>query len=126
MLGSRTWIIIGIIITLILGFTLGVLVDRTTFHKHKDWTRKDILEERLLARLSRKLDLTRPQIQAIGGILRIQAMKIEEALEKIKVETTEKIKPHLTPEQQERYAKLVESHKKRWEKACGTEKSCRL
>lgn len=131
MLGSKTWIFIGIVITLVLGFILGILVDRATFHKHKDWTTKEILEEHLLARLSRKLDLTRPQIQAIGGILRIQAEKIKEVKDKsqnrlreIKEETQEKIKPHLTPEQQERYAKLVESHKKRWERVCQTEKSC--
>lgn len=132
MLGSKTWIISGIIITLVLGFTLGILVDRTIFHKHKDWAAKEILEERLLARLSRKLDLSRPQIQAIGGILRIQAMKIKEIrdafqnrLKEIKEETQEKIKPHLTPEQQERYAKLVESHRKRFERICRKEKSCR-
>lgn len=122
MLGSKAWIIIGIIITLLLGFALGVLVD---YHPHKEWKTKDILEEHLLARLSRKLDLTRPQIQAIGGILRMQAVKITEARDKfqdslnaIKKETQEKIKPHLTPEQQERYAKLVLSHKKRWERVC--------
>lgn len=132
MLGSKTWIILGIIITLVLGFTLGILVDRTTLHKHKDWTTKEILEERLLARLSRKLELSRPQIQAIGGILRIQAMKIKEVrdesqnrLREIKEETQEKIKPHLTPEQQERYAKLAESHRKRFERICGKEKFCR-
>lgn len=132
MLSSKIWIIAGIIITLALGLTLGILVDRTSYHPHKDWGTKGIYEERLLARLSRKLNLTRPQIQAIGGILRIQAMKIKDTKDEfqnrfreIKEETTEKIKPHLTPEQQERYDKLVESHKKRWGRVCRTERSCR-
>lgn len=134
MFNSKIWIIMGIIITLVLGFSLGMIIDRTITSKHKDWLTKEITEERLLARLSRKLDLTRPQIQAIGGILRIEAAKLKEAgdqfrnnLKGIKEETMEKIKPHLTPIQQEKYTKLVESHKRRWERVCPpNQKSCQL
>lgn len=125
MLNSKAWIIIGIIITLILGFMLGVMVDHKIGFRHRYWHTKEITQERLLARLSRKLDLTRPQIQAIGGIFRMQAIKLKNArdefrsnIKTIMRETQEKIMPHLTPEQQEKYIKLVESHKKRWERAC--------
>lgn len=125
MLNSKTWIVIGIIITLVLGFTLGILVDHAIRFKYREWTKKEIAQEYLLARLSRKLDLTRPQIQAIGGILRMQAIKLKDArdefrnrLKEIRNETTEKIKPHLTPDQREKYGKLVEAHRKRWERIC--------
>lgn len=131
MLNSKIWIISGIIITLILGIILGTILDYKIIFchrfKHKGWESQEIAQERLLARLSRKLDLTRPQIQAIGGILRVQAVKIKEAkdefrikLNAIREETLEKIKPHLTPNQQERYEKLVGLHRKRWEKLCAT------
>lgn len=129
MLNSKTWIIISIVITLVLGFTLGLVMDRATYTPHRVWLAKEISQERLLARLSRKLDLSRPQIQAIGGILRLQAIKIKDAkdefrmkLKEIREETLEKIKPHLTPEQQEKNAKLVSAHKRRWERLCQKEK----
>lgn len=125
----RLWIIIGIIVSLLAGFMIGVIIDRAVIlkhrHMHKGFFAQEIFQEKLLARLSRKLDLTRPQIQAIGGILRLQALKIKETreifranLKGIKEETQEKIMLHLTPEQQERYKKLVLTHKKRWEKLC--------
>lgn len=129
MLNSKIWIIIGIIITLVLGFTLGILVDHTIYPPHRFWSGKEITQEYILARLSRKMDLSRPQIQAIGGILRMQAIKIKGAkdefrrkLKEIKEETEEKIRPHLTPEQQEKYDKLAKAHKKRWGRLCGREK----
>lgn len=129
MLNSKTWIIISIIITLLLGFTLGLVVNRATYIPHMRRQTKEISQERLMARLSRKMDLSRPQIQAIGGILRLQAVKIKKAkdefrmkLKEIGEETVEKIKPHLTPEQQEKYAKLVSAHKRRWERLCQKEK----
>lgn len=125
MLNSKTWIIIGIIITLVLGFLLGIMADHKIEFRHRHWRTKEIAQEQLLARLSRKLDLTKPQIQAIGGILRMQAIKLKTArdefrnkLKAIKEETSEKIKIHLTPDQQEKYARLVKYHRKRWEKAC--------
>lgn len=130
---TKNWIIVGIITTLLLGFILGVVADRTLSikrYKHrlayKGRAAKALTEERLLNRLSRKLDLTRVQIQAIGGILRVQSIKIkqlrEEQKSKMKLimqETQEKIKTHLTPEQQEKYDKLVKSHRKRWKKISG-------
>lgn len=129
MLTSKTWITIGIIISLALGIILGIVADRSIgrryHHAYKGWGAKKIVDEHLLARLSRKLDLTRPQLQAIGGILRMQAVKINEAKQgfrdkiiAIKKESKEKIQPHLTPEQQERYDKLIAVHRKRWKKLC--------
>lgn len=125
MLNSKTWIITGITLTLVLGCILGMVLDRSIKVRHRDWATKGLMQEALLSRLSRKLDLTRPQIQAIGGILRMQAIKLKIArdgfrsqLKVIKEETMEKIKPHLTKDQLEKYKKLVESHRKRWGKIC--------
>jgi Spy/CpxP family protein refolding chaperone len=127
MQNSKIFIIIGIIITLSLGFILGTITERSMGmhhkHKHRAWGKQEILEEKLLARLSRKLNLSQTQIQAVGGILRVQAVKINEIrnqthakLKTIKADTDEQIKTHLTPEQQAEYQKLVEAHKQRWEK----------
>lgn len=128
----KLWIILGIILTFTAGFMLGMTLDRSLMRKrmraHKEMMQKGVMHEQLLARLSRKLDLTRPQIQAVGGILRLQAVKINEIsgdfrnkMKAIKEETLEKILPHLTPLQQEKYQKLVESHRQRWEKICTSE-----
>lgn len=127
MQGSKIFIIAGILITLSLGFILGTITERSCGLKHrrghKDRATQEILQEKLLARLSRKLDLSQSQIQSIGGILRVQAIKINNVrnqthgkLKEIKTETIEKISVHLTPEQKEEYQKLVEAHKQRWEK----------
>lgn len=134
MLSSKTWLILGIIITLLLGFTLGLLTDRTlSFSKygHKYWEMrsqndekaKSLMEEKLLNRFTRKLDLSQPQIQAIGGILRNQSQQIQETRKhyrkKMKLiirESHESIRPHLTPEQLEKFDKMMAAHKKRFGK----------
>lgn len=125
---TKRWIIIGIITTLLLGFVLGVTADRALSLKrlaYRGHVARALAEERLLNRLSRKLDLSRPQIQAIGGILRLQSTKIKQLREEnrnkmqlIMKETREKIMPHLLPEQQEKYDRLVAMHRKRWERIC--------
>lgn len=128
MLNSKTWIIIGIIITLALGVILGMAMDQSIRFKHRRWAKEEITQEYLLARLSRKLDLTITQVQAIGGILRMQAVKLKTArddfrgkMKTIREETLEMIKLHLTTQQQEKYAKLVQSHRKRWQRICSKE-----
>jgi hypothetical protein len=127
MQGSKILIPAVIIATLLLGFILGIIAVRTTNlmhrHKHGDWATQEILQEKLLARLSRKLSLSQSQIQSIGGILRAQAIKINDVrnqthmqLKEIKAQTFEQIKTHLSLKQQEEYQKLVEAHKERWKK----------
>lgn len=123
---TKNWIIIGIIATLALGFILGVVADRALEMKrikYRGKAAKVLAEERLLKRLSRKLDLSMPQIQSIGGILRLQSIKIKELRENqrnkmnlIMKETQEKIKPHLLPDQQRKYDKLIASHQRKWKR----------
>lgn len=127
---TKIWIISGIVLSLILGFSLGIIVVRTnsmmcyrSWMKHRGKEAKTLANERILNRLSRKLDLTQPQIQAIGGILRVKATKLkqiqDESYKKKKMimeEAHEQIKQHLDPEQQRKYNKLIISHRKRWEK----------
>ena len=89
---SKTWIISAIIITLILGTLLGIITERIIeFRKMQDvkqWMAKDILDKDLLARLSQQLDLTQTQVQAIGGILRVQAQEIKQVRHNYKVKLT--------------------------------------
>lgn len=127
---TKRWIIVGIITTLLLGFILGVIADRTlSLKQYSHWlayrgkTARAMAEERLLKRLSRKLDLTQPQIQAIGGILRIQSIKIKQTREEFKnkieltmKETQERIKTHLLPYQQQKFDKLIALHRKKWKR----------
>lgn len=129
---AKKWMITGIITTLLLGFVLGVLADRAlSLKQYKNWlaskdhSAKIITQEKILNRLSRKLNLTRAQIQAIGGILRIQSIKIKqlrkESKQRMKLimkESREKIKKHLTPAQQQKYDKLIATHRNRWKKMC--------
>ena len=102
------------------------------WYSPRQWTSEDIIQEHLLARLSRKLDLQRSQIQAIGGTLRIQAGEIKNAkhdfhakLIHIKEKTQQDINKHLDPQQQEKFAKLIASHQKRWKKLWQQEKRYR-
>ncbi len=78
MQNSKILITIGIIVTLFLGFVLGTITERSMGmhyrHKHMDKEKQKILNEKLLARLSRKLDLSQTQIQSVGGILRVQGI----------------------------------------------------
>lgn len=127
---TKIWIIVGITTTLFLGFILGVTTDRAlSLKRRKNWlaykgkTAKVLVEERLLKRLSRKLELTRPQVQAIRDILRSQSIKIKQLREGakdkmnlIRKETHEKIKLHLLPNQQQKYDKLIALHRKRWKR----------
>lgn len=134
MLDSKKVIVVGIVTTLILGFILGVIADRAlSFGKHgpkywkwmekKDSTAKELMEEKLLQRLSRKLDLNQAQVQSIGGILRILSQQTIEENERhhkkmqlTMKETNEKIKPHLSAEQQKKFDKMIEAHRNRWRK----------
>jgi len=128
----KVWIIAGILVTLALGFALGALSSRIYFrywHSHKNWS-QEVVQEKLLARLSRKLDLNQTQIQAIGGILRSEAIKIRDArnlfrsnMQALNSEAVGKIREHLTPEQQAQYDKIVEAHRERWERLHGEEKN---
>ncbi len=129
MMSSRIWLTITIILTLLLGLVLGTLGNRLIMLDHwysgQQWTAQDIIQEHLLARLSRKLDLRKSQIQAIGGILRLQAVEIKNAkhnfqvkLMHIKEKTQNDIEKHLYPKQREKFTRLITSHQKRWKKIC--------
>ena len=122
MLKIKFLIISGIIITLALGFALGIIAERDFFHNYSylytKWTRKEIPQEQLLSILVEKLELTTPQIQTIGGILRMQGFKIKELqndfqgkLTKIKQETMDKINIYLSEDQKEKYKETIETHK---------------
>lgn len=124
----KLWIIFGIIITFVFGFTAGVFTHRLIRHsywKHHKNASEEIVGEKLLSRISRHLNLSQAQLQAIGGILRAEANDIKitvdsyhQKLGAIKNEANEKIKQNLTPEQREKFDKLIETHKKRWKRAC--------
>ena len=137
MLDSKKMIIIGIGATLILGFIIGVIADRSLSFGHygpkywklrekKDDKARELMQEKLMERMVRKLDLSQPQIQAIGGIMRQQTQQLNDArqyywkkMKLVKKETIEKIRPHLLPEQQEKFDKIVQTHRKRWQKMAG-------
>jgi len=126
----KIWIIIGIAATLILGFIIGSLTARIISQQHyKRWIthKRQVIEKiakkGLLAKLSSELNLTRPQIQAIGGILRIQSIKITQLHKKYKyklnfiIEQSQKnVRSHLLPKQQVKFDQFILKHRRTWQR----------
>lgn len=112
----------------IVGFFIGMLVGgaimksaHPRFGRHG--TTPEKRHERIVSKLTSKLDLTPEQREAVSGILAEGRTKVDVVMgdvrpqiNEIREETSSRIKVLLTPEQQEKFEKLNEKMKKRWKK----------
>lgn len=123
----KKWMWLTLLLTLILGVSLGILLDalvlgRDDVESEHSQNRGD-RNERFKARLENELSLTSDQMRELDTVLTANREKADafwkqsrESYNELRKEFRQAIREILTPEQQEKYDEMVRKHDERRKK----------
>lgn len=120
----KKWMWLTLLLTLVLGMSLGILLDalvlgRDDVANQHDQSRGD-RTERFKAKLERELSLTSDQMRKLETVLAANREKADafwkqsrESYNELRKEFRQAIRDTLTPEQQTKYDEMVRKHDER-------------